>query len=869
MRVYFTILILTLCWVFSASASAQNVTDYINVSKTPTWVKSIEQPSGIFEAGKDLKVGYRIVDYQNKVDPTNRLRYRRFFMDLNNSQALEDEGTLGITFDPSFQKLDIHTINIVRDGRVIDKVDPQAFKLFRVETDTDKLLYNGEVRFSYAITDLRVGDGLDYSYSVTGRNPAFKDSYFLRQTHQYGLPIETFQHRALIHKSLPVHSRSFKNGVIPQPLSSGNYSEYTVLKTDMQALRIDDDRPSWHYSSPAIEFSSFENWQDVGKAMEAYYSLTRADKLAVTDIVKEIKDKADTPEKQAELALKYVQKNIRYLGIELGEGGYIPRRPAKTLAQRFGDCKDVTLLLMAILDGLGIQANAVLVHTQKRAKFTQTLPTTFAFNHVIVGASVKSKPYFLDATRSEQLGDLARLDQGTYGKGLKVKKGSSELIDMNPEEPEWRKDFEDVFDLVSDPDKIIFTAKAAYFAQDADSSLSWYRNDGLAEVEKVYLNYYKDFFPSIIQAKDTEVLINDEVGSITFISHYEIPNAWTLFQDDNLKQFYTVPYELRADMPKFVGADRTSPMAIAYPRKIRQSLKYLVDESWSFDEANSELKTESLNYKYKAKFSDNVYTETYTFETLQDYMAAETFAEDMKKLDEVRDNLDTTIQTTIKPPSGWETWSDETWNYIAVFGLGLASIVSLLFAIFIKDFDIEWRNQVILHPVSMKKFLILTIATLGTYQIYWFYKNWQWVLSVKNEQIWPAVRSFFAGIMNFALFPKIAEESDGNGYKWYPALALPLAFLFFAGNVLDRAIARIDSMPDWAALVSVASMFISLPVAMQVKKINSHHPELIANNSKFTWRSYGLIGVFFPIAFLSYLGCGYILAEILTGKDLV
>ncbi len=868
-RAYFATVILVVGFVFSTLAFAQDVGDHVKVSDTPDWVKILPLPSGTFEAAKDTKVGYRIVDYQNKIDPTNRVRFRRFYKSLNNSQALEDEGTLGITFDPTYQKLSIHSINIIRQGRVIDKIKSQDFKTFKVETETDKLLYNGDVQFSYAVTDLRVGDGLDYSYSITGRNPAFMDSYFLRQSQQYSVPVETFQTRVLIHQSLDVHTRKFNDGILAEPKTIGSYQNYTVLKKNMAALTVDDDRPAWHYGFPTVEFSSFESWPDVAQAMEEYYTLTLADKQAARSIVQEIKGETDSQEKQAELALKYVQKNIRYLGIELGEGGYIPRRPAKTLAQRFGDCKDVTMLLMAILEGLGIEAAPILVDTTDRSKFTQTLPTTFAFNHVIVGASIKAKPYFLDATRSEQLGDLDNLDQGSYGKGLKIKAGSSGVIDMPLKEYTWRKDFEDTFDLVSDPGKITFTTKEAYFGQDADSTLSWYKNDGLAEVEKVYLNYYKDFFPNIVQLKPIEVNIDNEVGSITLISYYEIPEAWTHFEDDNLKQFYTVPYELRADMPKFVGADRTAPMKISYPRKIRQTLKYLVNETWAFDEAESEMKTDSLDYKYQAKFADNIYTETYTFETLQDHMSEETFSEDMKTLNGVRDNLDTTIQTSITPPSGWETWSEETWNYIAIFGVAVASIISFFFAAFIKDFDIEWRNQVIMHPVSLKKFLILTVATLGTYQIYWFYKNWQWVLTARNEQMWPAVRSFFSGIMNFALFPRIADESQSKGYGWYPALALPLAFLFFAGNILDRAIARVDSMPDWAALVSLAGMFISLPVAMQVKRINNDNPELIAKNSKFTWRSYGLIIVFLPIAFLSYLGCGYILAEILTGKNLV
>jgi len=276
-RTYFTAVIVAVGFILSTLVFAQDVADHVKVSSTPDWVNVLPQPSGTFEAAKDTKVGYRIVDYQTKIEPTDQVTFRRFYKGLNNSQALEDEGTLGITFDPTYQKLDIHSINIIREGRIIDKITPKDFKLFRVETETDKLLYNGDVQFSYAVTDLRVGDGLDYSYSLTGRNPAFKDSYFLRQSQQYSVPVETFQRRVLIHQSLDVHTRAFNDGIIAKPKTAGRYKDYTVLKKDMTALIVDDDRPAWHYGFPTVEFSSFESWEDVGKTMEEYYRLTSAD----------------------------------------------------------------------------------------------------------------------------------------------------------------------------------------------------------------------------------------------------------------------------------------------------------------------------------------------------------------------------------------------------------------------------------------------------------------------------------------------------------------------------------------------------------------------------------------------------------------
>ena len=155
----------------------------------------------------------------------------------------------------------------------------------------------------------------------------------------------------------------------------------------------------------------------------------------------------------------------------------------------------------------------------------------------------------------------------------------------------------------------------------------------------------------------------------------------------------------------------------------------------------------------------------------------------------------------------------------------------------------------------MPKFLILSFITIGHFQIYWIYKNWLWIKTVRKEDIWPIPRAIFASFMNFALFPRIAEEGDPkHRYAWYSALSIPLAILFFLAAILDRAVDRITTLPDWLAFVQILSLFILVPVAMQVNKYNSEKPELLAKNGKFRWTSWLLIAGYTPIALIVIYG---------------
>ncbi|HEX3472655.1 MAG TPA: DUF3857 domain-containing protein [Silvibacterium sp.] len=62
---------------------------------------------------------------------------------------------------------------------------------------------------------------------------------------------------------------------------------------------------------------------------------------------------------------KFLQEEIRYVGIEIGIGGWQPHAATDVYRNRYGDCKDKATLLIAMLDSVGIRATWVLVDTHR------------------------------------------------------------------------------------------------------------------------------------------------------------------------------------------------------------------------------------------------------------------------------------------------------------------------------------------------------------------------------------------------------------------------------------------------------------------------------------------------------------------------
>jgi hypothetical protein len=112
---------------------------------------------------------------------------------------------------------------------------------------------------------------------------------------------------------------------------------------------------------------------------------------------------------------RWVAQDIRYVGIELGIGGYQPRMPDSVIATGYGDCKDKATLFVAALDHLGIRAYPMLLSINARAK--RDLPTPRQFNHEIAAVARPAGGYqYVDLTSTfNAYGELPRSIQGGFG----------------------------------------------------------------------------------------------------------------------------------------------------------------------------------------------------------------------------------------------------------------------------------------------------------------------------------------------------------------------------------------------------------------------------------------------------------------------
>lgn len=101
---------------------------------------------------------------------------------------------------------------------------------------------------------------------------------------------------------------------------------------------------------------------------------------------------------KAEKIYRWVQKNIKYVAFEDSLGGFIPREAATICQRKFGDCKDMSSLLVSMLKTAGIDAHYTWIGTRSLPYKISEVPLPIIFNHMICGWKHEGKWVFIDGT---------------------------------------------------------------------------------------------------------------------------------------------------------------------------------------------------------------------------------------------------------------------------------------------------------------------------------------------------------------------------------------------------------------------------------------------------------------------------------------
>jgi len=412
--------------ILAMAGSAQAASSVVQYGPAPTWISPPPAQSPT-KAPEGAAVQVLYVDTQTRLGADGDEFYSAYRLKILKPEALP-LGNISAMWSPSADDIRIHRLAILRDGREIDVLASNKFKVLQREDSLEASVLSGNLTATLQTPGLQVGDELEFAATVKRRDPTLGD----RSQGDMQLPdagaFGAYRLRLVWPKTRDVHWRTSPDiGSIKPTEAGGDYVVDYELRDPKTAIVANGAPPRVNVRR-LIQFSNFASWNDVSNAIAPLFEA--ASTLKPNSPVKaeaaKIAAASSDPVQRTEAALRLVQERIRYVYVGLDGSNYRPATADETWDRRFGDCKAKTVLLLALLRELGVQAEPVLVNAQGGDGTDQHLPMPGVFNHVLVRASIAGQAHWLDGTR---LGDrsLDLLPPPVFRWALPVRRGAATL----------------------------------------------------------------------------------------------------------------------------------------------------------------------------------------------------------------------------------------------------------------------------------------------------------------------------------------------------------------------------------------------------------------------------------------------------------
>lgn len=363
------IVLLLLTAVFSITSQAQ---EPAQVQKQP---EQAQEPTNSFSF-----VRYR-ADYEVKADATS-VETSEYEILIKTKAGVDNFSQVRLGYSEKMETLEVlAAYTLTPDGA---RHDVPADKIYTQESysSASAAMYADRKVKVIVFPNLSPGTRLVYRTRQAQNIPYFPGYFNLWENLSPFTQYDDARITLTAPKQLPMHVYTRDVQGSDRPNIEGDSARWSwsySRKTPMQNQNW--TAAGWEYG-PTIMASTYPDFSAMGRA----YQLKGAEAAKVTLMVQsradEITQGIDGRREQAKAIYEWVAKNIRYVAVYLGNGGLEPNVADSILGNRYGDCKDHTVILEALLAAKGIASTPVLIGAGGGPTLPQ-IAVLGRFNHAI------------------------------------------------------------------------------------------------------------------------------------------------------------------------------------------------------------------------------------------------------------------------------------------------------------------------------------------------------------------------------------------------------------------------------------------------------------------------------------------------------
>jgi transglutaminase-like putative cysteine protease len=385
---------------------------YVQADTAPEWLRTAAQDN-LPKYPEDTVAVTLLSEQQTTVKDNGDIetRYRRAFK-LLRPEAREQFGSIVVQFDDETKLSFLKAWTITPTGQQMELKEKDA-----VETGiTSYGLYSDARVKVLKFPEANPGSVVGYEYVQRRRPFIFEDSWAFQQN----IPTR----RSRFSLQIPAgweFTNHWANYPEQKPQSSSN-NQYVWEVTDLPGVELEPRMPpvmtvvgrmeiKYFPRDPKLRAKTSGTWNDLGIWYADLTSRSRDETPAIKQKVDELTGGISDPVAKMKALTSYVQRQIRYVAIEIGIGGYQPHPASAVFTHQYGDCKDKATLLSAMLHEIGIESYYVLIDVQ-RGIVNPDFPST-RFNHAILAIRLPDNlkdPSLFAVVDSPKLGRLLFFD---------------------------------------------------------------------------------------------------------------------------------------------------------------------------------------------------------------------------------------------------------------------------------------------------------------------------------------------------------------------------------------------------------------------------------------------------------------------------
>ncbi|PPK95612.1 uncharacterized protein DUF3857 [Nonlabens xylanidelens] len=606
----------------------------------PNWLEKVTYSPTPDVNYDDLNQGTLTLIYDHQVNIPKQESYTKYATKIFENVGVQQASTINVSYDPKYQTLKFHSIKVLRDGEVIDKLKPDNFQLMRRESDAENYMYDGTMSAVMNISDVRSDDIVEYSYTIKGFNPIhknkFSDSYYLNSYE----PIGKMSITLLSENEL--HIKGINNPSEPQITTVNGLKKYHWNNENTKTVTYEDYSPNWKIDYQLVIVSDYDSWKDVVKWGIDTFTLKEKPNKELLKTINNIKQENSTDGEKIAATLNFVQDDIRYLGLEDGIGAYKPFMPNQVIEQRFGDCKDKSLLMSSMLNEMGIEAYPMLVSSFLKQSITEFLPSPIFFDHCVVKViDAAGTDLYYDPTISNQGGVYDKTHFPDYQYGLVIKPENTDLDQITSHSKNTVEVY-DVYELEETGKGATLKIKTVFYDYEADAMRGYFKNNSINTITKEYKNYYSNYYYNIESTKKPEFKDDLELNKFEVTEEYKIDSLWRpMPEKDGYIMAHFTPSSIEGILYTPNKEERNDPLDLYYPSTKQHKIKVILGSRWDVNNEQEEFNCTAFDYKWDVKYNKrkNEIDLTYLLKYKKDHINPSEFKEYSKQVNKVNETL--------------------------------------------------------------------------------------------------------------------------------------------------------------------------------------------------------------------------------------